>query len=104
MPSMAVRDGLGPSILGVDRLAFRQLDNTLRRVPGVTAHGARCRESGGAGGDRGLSLPSRPGVRVLDELVAVRGGPTARRTNNGADVRRSRFIERCAVVRLLMGG
>ena len=34
--------------------------------------------------------------------MAVRGGPTARRTNNGADVRRSRFIERCAVVRLLI--
>jgi putative transposase len=44
----------------------------------------------------GVSLPSRRVVRVLDELVALPGRPTAVRVDNGPEVTAQPFIDWCA--------
>jgi putative transposase len=44
----------------------------------------------------GVSLPSRRVVRVLNELVAVHGRPTAVRVDNGPECTAQPFVDWCA--------
>jgi len=44
----------------------------------------------------GLSLPSRRVIRVLDELVAVHGCPSAVRVDNGPEFTAQTFVDWCA--------
>ncbi len=44
----------------------------------------------------GLSLPSRRVIRVLDELVAVHGCPSAFRVDNGPEFTAQTFVDWCA--------
>jgi hypothetical protein len=44
----------------------------------------------------GVSLPSRRVVRVLNELVAVHGRPTAVRVDNGPEFTAQPFVDWCA--------
>jgi putative transposase len=43
----------------------------------------------------GLSLPGRRVIRVLDELVAVRGCPSAIRVDNGPEFTAQTFVGWC---------
>jgi putative transposase len=44
----------------------------------------------------GISLPSRRVIRILDELVAVHGSPSAIRVDNGPEFTAQTFVDWCA--------
>lgn len=44
----------------------------------------------------GVSVPSRRVVRILDELVALHGGPAAVRVDNGPEFTAQPFVDWCA--------
>ena len=48
----------------------------------------------------GLSLPSRRVIRVLDELVAIHGGPSAVRVDNGPEFTAQSFVDWCTAHRV----